>query len=88
MNESDPKPVGVLSGHVDGITYIDSKGDGRHLITNCKDQTIKLWDMRSFSPQIGFEATRKAVSKQNWDYRWQAIPRKCMSCFRIDFKSR
>ena len=84
LNETNPKPVGILSGHIDGITYIDSKGDGRHLITNSKDQSIKLWDMRCFSPQIGFEATRNAVSKQNWDYRWQAIPRKRKS---IDLSS-
>ncbi|CAG2120396.1 unnamed protein product [Medioppia subpectinata] len=35
--------------------------------------------MRCFSPQIGSEATRRAVSKQNWDYRWQAIPRKLLT---------
>ncbi|RWS27205.1 DDB1- and CUL4-associated factor 11-like isoform X2, partial [Leptotrombidium deliense] len=76
LNESNPKAVGIFAGHCDGVTYIDSKGDGRHLITNCKDQSIKLWDMRAFSPLTGFDATRKAVSKQNWDYRWQAVPRK------------
>lgn len=39
-------PVGVLVGHVEGLTHIDSRGDGRYLITNGKDQCIKLWDMR------------------------------------------
>ena len=34
LRETDPVPVGVLAGHIDGITYIDPKGDGRHLITN------------------------------------------------------
>ena len=34
LRETDPVPVGVLAGHVDGITYIDPRGDGRHLITN------------------------------------------------------
>ena len=33
-------------GHVDGIAFLDPKGDGRHLISNSKDQTIKLWDIR------------------------------------------
>ncbi|RWS15823.1 DDB1- and CUL4-associated factor 11-like isoform X2 [Dinothrombium tinctorium] len=79
LSESNPRAVGIFAGHSDGITYIDSKEDGRHLITNCKDQTIKLWDMRSFSPMHGADATRKAVSKQNWDYRWQAVPRKLYS---------
>ena len=36
-----------FSGHVDGIAFLDPKGDGRHLISNSKDQTIKLWDIRS-----------------------------------------
>jgi WD40 repeat protein len=34
LKETDPVPVGLLAGHVDGITYIDPRGDGRHLITN------------------------------------------------------
>ncbi|XP_013791990.1 LEC14B protein-like [Limulus polyphemus] len=50
LNDEYPQPVGILAGHLDGITYIDPKGDGRHLITNSKDQTVKLWDMRAFSP--------------------------------------
>ena len=49
LNEDYPEPVGVLAGHADGITYLDSKGDARYLISNSKDQTIKLWDMRRFS---------------------------------------
>ncbi|XP_054719649.1 DDB1- and CUL4-associated factor 11-like [Uloborus diversus] len=72
--ELQPKPVGILLGHEDGITYVDSKGDGRHLITNSKDQTIKLWDMRAFSPSSSLEVSRRAVSSHNWDYRWQRVP--------------
>lgn len=76
LNEDCPRPVGILAGHIDGITYIDPKGDGRHLITNSKDQTIKLWDMRAFSSQESAKAARTIVSSQNWDYRWQRIPKK------------
>ncbi|XP_063235692.1 DDB1- and CUL4-associated factor 11 isoform X2 [Bacillus rossius redtenbacheri] len=76
LNESLPNPVGVLAGHMDGITYIDPRGDSRHLITNSKDQTIKLWDVRVFSGKGGQDSTRKAVADQNWDYRWQKVPRK------------
>eukprot|EP00094_Tigriopus_californicus_P011468 TCALIF_11073-PA protein Name:"Similar to DCAF11 DDB1- and CUL4-associated factor 11 (Pongo abelii)" AED:0.19 eAED:0.19 QI:0/0/0/0.66/1/1/6/0/587 len=75
LRESQPKPVGVLAGHVDGITYIDAKGDGRHIITNSKDQTIKLWDLRQFSPQSAVVDTQRAVKNQSWDYRWQRVPR-------------
>ncbi|GFY49286.1 DDB1- and CUL4-associated factor 11 [Trichonephila inaurata madagascariensis] len=74
MCEFTPKPVGILAGHEDGITYVDSKGDGRHLITNSKDQTIKLWDMRAFSPSSCIENAYKAVKSHNWDYRWQRVP--------------
>ena len=43
------KPAGVLMGHLEGITFIDSRGDGRYLISNGKDQAIKLWDIRKMS---------------------------------------
>uniref|UniRef100_A0A8D2LLZ2 DDB1- and CUL4-associated factor 11 n=1 Tax=Varanus komodoensis TaxID=61221 RepID=A0A8D2LLZ2_VARKO len=76
MREDDPRPVGILAGHQDGITFIDSKGDARYLISNSKDQTIKLWDMRRFSGSEGLEASRQAVTQQNWDYRWQQVPKK------------
>ena len=26
-----------------------SQGDSRYFISNCKDQTLKLWDVRNFS---------------------------------------
>jgi len=76
LNESYPKPVGILAGHMDGITYIDSRGDARYLISNSKDQTIKLWDIRHFSPDIGQENTRRVVATHKWDYRWQRAPKK------------
>ncbi len=72
--ESNPHPVGILAGHVDGLTYVDSRGDGRHLITNSKDQSIKLWDMRRFSKPDVQENSRLVVRTQNWDYRWQNVP--------------
>ncbi|XP_039020946.1 LEC14B protein-like [Hibiscus syriacus] len=43
------KPAGVLMGHLEGITFIDSRGDDRYFISNGKDQTIKLWDIRKMS---------------------------------------
>jgi len=75
LREDDPRPVGVLAGHVDGITYIDPRRDGRHLITNSKDQSIKLWDIRRFSSSGAIENSKHAVSNQKWDYRWQRVPR-------------
>ncbi|XP_039603428.1 DDB1- and CUL4-associated factor 11 isoform X1 [Polypterus senegalus] len=78
LREDNPQPVGHLAGHRDGITFIDSKGDARFLISNSKDQTIKLWDIRKFSPKEGLAASRKAVTQQNWDYRWQQVPKRAL----------
>ncbi len=32
------KPSGTLIGHTEGVTFVDSKHDGRYLISNGKDQ--------------------------------------------------
>uniref|UniRef100_A0A672T4F0 DDB1- and CUL4-associated factor 11 n=1 Tax=Sinocyclocheilus grahami TaxID=75366 RepID=A0A672T4F0_SINGR len=78
LREDRPQPVGHLAGHRDGITFIHSKGDARYLISNSKDQTIKLWDVRKFSPKEGLAASRLAVTQQNWDYRWQQVPQRAI----------
>lgn len=77
LNEAYPQPAGVLVGHFDGITYIDSRNDGRYLISNSKDQSIKLWDLRAFSPKEAEEnALEKFASGPSWDYRWDKVPKK------------
>ena len=52
------------------------QGDGRYLISNSKDQSIKLWDIRKFSSEEGVKATIDKVRTQTWDYRWEDIPRR------------
>jgi WD repeat-containing protein 23 len=42
----DSREAGVFLGHTEGLTYVDSKGDGRYVLSNGKDQTAKLWDLR------------------------------------------
>ncbi|KAL6840910.1 hypothetical protein ACP4OV_029170 [Aristida adscensionis] len=64
------KPAGILTGHLDGVTFIDSRGDGRYLISNCKDQTIKLWDVRKMSSNSRAHPLRIV----DWDYRWMPFP--------------
>ena len=49
------KPVGVMVGHTEGLTHLDPKGDGRYFISNCKDQTIKLWDVRSMMSEHEYD---------------------------------
>lgn len=55
---------------------LSNQGDARYLISNSKDQSIKLWDIRKFSPKEGLAASRLAVTQQNWDYRWQQVPQR------------
>eukprot|EP01130_Rhizamoeba_saxonica_P000097 TRINITY_DN10115_c0_g1_i1.p1 TRINITY_DN10115_c0_g1~~TRINITY_DN10115_c0_g1_i1.p1 ORF type:complete len:454 (-),score=61.30 TRINITY_DN10115_c0_g1_i1:64-1425(-) len=59
--------VGVLPGHLEGITFIDSKGDGRYLISNGKDQCIKLWDIRKMMDTA--TAGRFPTSNNRYQYR-------------------
>ena len=81
LSEPNAKPVGFLSGHVDGITFIDSRNDGRHLISNSKDQTIKLWDIRAFSSKTTQATCLNALHNMAWDYRWQEVPSLCNFLF-------
>jgi DDB1- and CUL4-associated factor 11 len=53
----DGRPSGVFLGHTEGLTYVDSKGDGRYVLSNSKDQTAKLWDLRKvLSPEVAEQA--------------------------------
>lgn len=77
LNEANPESAGALIGHFDGITYIDSRNDGRYIISNSKDQSIKLWDLRVFSPADAESKIKNQVGFGHWDYRWDGVPRKC-----------
>lgn len=44
------RPEGQLLGHTEGVTHVDARGDGRFLISNAKDSTIRLWDLRHMTP--------------------------------------
>jgi WD40 repeat protein len=72
--EGEEKPVAIFAGHRDGITFIDSRHDDRYFLTNSKDQSIKVWDLRIHSSRTGIDATRRSVKGQKWDYRWQYLP--------------
>eukprot|EP00123_Amoebidium_parasiticum_P007182 comp17943_c0_seq2/m.18251 comp17943_c0_seq2/g.18251 ORF comp17943_c0_seq2/g.18251 comp17943_c0_seq2/m.18251 type:complete len:372 (-) comp17943_c0_seq2:39-1154(-) len=63
------QPVGVLRGHTQGLTHVASKSDGRYLVTNSKDQTAKLWDIRAMSSDNG------NGPGTSFDYRMSALPR-------------
>lgn len=59
---SSMRPAGMFLGHTEGLTYIDSKGDGRYVISNAKDQTCKLWDLRKMVSTDEGEKLRLQVS--------------------------
>ncbi|MBA0696582.1 hypothetical protein Goari_003124, partial [Gossypium aridum] len=65
------KAAGVLIGHLEGITFIDSRGDGRYFISNGKDQTTKLWDIRKMSSNTPYTQRPRDT---DFDYRWMDYP--------------
>ncbi|KAJ1972104.1 hypothetical protein H4R35_004863 [Dimargaris xerosporica] len=76
LRDDHSKPVGIFLGHTEGITHIDAKGDGRYCISNAKDQTIKLWDIRRMHSiaEVGDRDPAFGLTTQ-WDYRFHAYPR-------------
>lgn len=72
---SKSQPAGALVGHLEGITFIDSRGDGRYFISNGKDQAIKLWDIRKMSSSMSLGKSKaKKIPSYTWDYRWMDYP--------------
>ena len=67
---SDSREAGVFMGHTEGLTYVDSKGDGRYVLSNGKDQNMKLWDLRKM---MSTEASAKIDPMDypsGFDYRY------------------
>ncbi|KAG6551331.1 hypothetical protein Mapa_007117 [Marchantia paleacea] len=67
------EPAGVLEGHLEGITALDTFGDGQYLISNSKDQTLKLWDVRKMASSTPRHRPLK-IPTFRWDYRWGDYP--------------
>lgn len=71
--------VAALVGHTHGIVHAAARGDGRHVLTNAKDQRIKVWDLRRVTSQpvrshaAIAEVTRR-LRRTLWDYRSGASP--------------
>lgn len=57
------RPVGVLPGHSEGITWVESKGDDRYILSNSKDQTAKLWDVRMAFSSAQFDELPEVRSR-------------------------
>ncbi|KAG6868495.1 hypothetical protein C0993_002033 [Termitomyces sp. T159_Od127] len=69
------KPSGVLIGHTEGVTYVSAKGDGRYIVSNGKDQAMRLWDLRKMRSNQEFEEVRrKRYGVPDFDYRYPPYP--------------
>lgn len=69
----DRREAGAFVGHIEGLTYIDSKGDGRYILSNGKDQSMKLWDLKMMYTTAQFREKNptRHTGYSNFDYRWE-----------------
>ncbi|KAM5476883.1 hypothetical protein MauCBS54593_000153 [Microsporum audouinii] len=67
---ADGREAGIFVGHTEGITFVDSKGDGRYVLSNSKDQTMKLWDLRKMVTTAKFADMDTARYSTSFDYRF------------------
>lgn len=77
----DNRPVGIFYGHVCGLTCVNSKEDDRYFISNSKDQTIKLWDIRKSSTD------KKSVTMHDYDYRYSSVNVASLDRYRSSMKT-
>ncbi|KAL8820276.1 MAG: hypothetical protein Q9223_001469 [Gallowayella weberi] len=68
----DSREAGVFMGHTEGLTYVDSKGDGRYVLSNGKDQTMKLWDLRKMMPTE--KASQIDVNRYTTGFDYRFMP--------------
>ncbi|GAO52552.1 hypothetical protein G7K_6626-t1 [Saitoella complicata NRRL Y-17804] len=75
---SGTKESGILLGHTEGVTFVEGRGDGRYVLSNSKDQTMKLWDLRRLTSVEKFDATAQVeYARHNgthFDYRYMRYP--------------
>ena len=64
------REAGIFTGHTEGVTYVDSKGDGRYVLSNGKDQLMKLWDLRKMVSSAEFEEKGYGRFRGEFDYRF------------------
>lgn len=69
----DSREAGVFMGHTEGLTYVDSKGDGRYVLSNGKDQTMKLWDLRKMMPTEKASRLDPRTFTTGFDYRFMVF---------------
>lgn len=67
----DSREAGAFVGHIEGLTYIDSKGDGRYILSNAKECSMKLWDLRMAMSTSRFQHLEPTqhTRRSDHDYR-------------------
>jgi WD repeat-containing protein 23 len=70
---SDSREAGVFMGHTEGLTYVDSKGDGRYVLSNGKDQSMKLWDLRKMMSTTESANVNPSDFTSGFDYRFMNL---------------
>ncbi|EEA19496.1 hypothetical protein TMatcc_009633 [Talaromyces marneffei ATCC 18224] len=70
---NDSREAGAFVGHTEGLTYVDSKGDGRYVLSNGKDQTMKLWDLRKMITTEKFDKINIDKYTTGFDYRYTPV---------------
>jgi len=73
MSQTAP-PAGLLCGHGNGITALSSKEDGRYIVSNAKDNTAKVWDVRMMHSSHTFDSMSQVHSPFEYDYRFEEFP--------------
>ena len=68
----DGREAGVFLGHTEGLTYVDSKGDGRYVLSNGKDQTAKLWYLRKMMSKEKADRIDPNAYTNRFEYRSNA----------------
>ena len=69
------EPAGYLPGHTEGIVSLEPRGDGVYVLSNGKDQTARLWDLRRTHTGQDFSRLRpRPAPHTGYDYRFTPYP--------------
>ena len=75
--------VGSFCGHEQGITHVESAGDGRLFCSNGKDQSIRLWDSRR-TATAAQAASIGQTQRGAFDYRWESYSQSSSNSAAVD----
>ena len=68
--------IGGWLGHVGGLTSVSACCDGQFVLSNSKDSSLKLWDMRCMNSRSDLASSSNDSAL---DYRWQRLNRQRFS---------